>query len=168
MDVSSTRTLVLLASPQFIAAPGNKAVLESILKANQRRMLRSVVVDEAHLFAQQSDFRISIRMLKDLIFTPIFPPNKEKDWPILLVMSATITARSRERIEKLIGVDFPDHCRLDLGPDHYAQRNIKLEYYLSGQHAAYLGQLVADLANKDKNGEQMVIFSTFCMNSIMI
>ena len=168
MDVSSTRTLVLLASPQFIAAPGNKAVLESILKANQRRMLRSVVVDEAHLFVQQSDFRIAIRMLKDLLFAPIFPPSKEEDWPILLVMSATITARSRERIEKLVGVGFPDRCRLDLGPDHYAQRNIKLEYYLSGQHAAYLQWLVVDLMDKEKNDEQMVVFSTFSSSTISL
>ena len=72
--------------------------------------------------------------------------DQEKDWPILLVMSATITTRSREKIGELIGVKFPDKCRLDLGHDHYAQRNIRLEYYLSGQHAAYLEWIAAYLA----------------------
>ena len=168
MDGSSKRTLVLLASPQFIAAPGNKAVLKSILEANKRRVLRSVVVDEAHLLAQQSVFRIAIRMLKDLLFAPIFPTGKEKDWPILLVMSATITTRSREKIEELIGVKFPDRCRLDLGHDHYSQRNIRLEYYLSGQHAAYLEWIAAYLENEENDSEQCVIFSTNSSSTISL
>ena len=60
-----------LCSPQYIAT--NTFFREALLRAHGRRVLRLVVVDEAHLYAAHGrSFREKIRVLKQVFFLKIY------------------------------------------------------------------------------------------------
>ena len=58
LEDTTTSTMFLFMSPQFLCQKANKALLEELLSAHERKILRVVALDEIHLHIQHSSFRI--------------------------------------------------------------------------------------------------------------
>src|SRR6056300_1990588 len=73
LEETTTSTIFLFTSPQFMCKSSNKSLLDALLSAHQRAgVLRVVGIDEAHLFVLHSLFRVEIHMLTELFFKKIF------------------------------------------------------------------------------------------------
>ena len=98
-------TIFLFASPQYMAA--NPKLIEALLRAYKRNVLRAVGIDEAHLFVGQSHFRLCIRMLKDVLWKHIFDPSEPEMHPAFYAMTATMTLEYILLLEELTTLSFP-------------------------------------------------------------
>ena len=70
-DAQSSSVIFCLCSPQYIT--NNKSFLEALLRAHERKVLRLVAIDKAHLYAAHGrSFREEIRVLKHVFFSNIY------------------------------------------------------------------------------------------------
>ena len=92
IGANSSSTLYCFTSPQYIV--DNPSFLNALLRCHERRTLRFVAIDEAHLYAQHGKtFRESIRILKASFFEKVFA--KEAAYhPLFMAM----TTRTRSLV----------------------------------------------------------------------
>ena len=70
-DTQSSSVMFLLCSPQYIT--NNKFFLEALLRAHERKVLRLVAINEAHLYAAHGrSFWQEIRVLKHVFFSKVY------------------------------------------------------------------------------------------------
>ncbi len=153
---TTTSTIFLFTSPQFMCKSSNKSLLDALLSAHQRAgVLRVVGIDEAHLFVLHSLFRVEIHMLTELFFKKIFNEgNVEWQHPILLAMTATMPLSLVPKLEALTNVTFENHDLYRPGTEHFQRRYIKIEYGVrSDTFAQSLDRLVDVLTNSILNEE---------------
>mmetsp|Transcript_15996 Transcript_15996/g.27214 ORF Transcript_15996/g.27214 Transcript_15996/m.27214 type:complete len:404 (-) Transcript_15996:1753-2964(-) len=122
----TTSTIFLFTSPQFLCQQSNKPLLDELISAHKRGVLRVVGIDEAHLFVQHSSFRVEIHMLTELFFKKVFDKERPKSHPVLLAMTATMPDRFVPKLEALIATRPPMVRPPEL--DHFEQRHIKMEF----------------------------------------
>ena len=150
MREDTTSTIFLIASPQFMTRESSKGLMDAILKAHKdRRLLRTVVIDEAHLYVQHSSFRTAIRMLKDTFFKIVFPEDDPSGHPNFVLASATMTPGMVKSAETLTNVKFPPDSRIWPGEDHYRQRDIKMDYGVSNTYASKMNEIVDRLKREE-------------------
>mmetsp|Transcript_31075 Transcript_31075/g.69711 ORF Transcript_31075/g.69711 Transcript_31075/m.69711 type:complete len:694 (-) Transcript_31075:1581-3662(-) len=142
MEEDTTSTIFLIASPQFMTRESSKDLMSAILNAHKRRLLRTVVIDEVHLYVQHSSFRTAIRMLKDTFFKIVFPEADPSGHPNFVLASATMTPRMVRSAEALTNVKLPSECRIWPGEEHFQQREIKMVYSVSNTYTGNLNQIV--------------------------
>ena len=106
---NTSSTLILLCSPQALAT--DKDLLAAVLRAYQRKILRLVAIDEAHLYAMHGrSFRESIRVLQHVFFGVLFA--ESATWsPLFLAMTATMPATLLASFSTLTNVDWTIPCR---------------------------------------------------------
>jgi superfamily II DNA/RNA helicase len=128
-DSSSTR--LLLCSPQYLA--DTPAFLAAVLRANSRRLLRLVAVDEAHLIAMHGrTFRDAIRVLADDFFSVVFSQNAQYS-PLFLAMTATMSDSLLRSFKDLTSVDWTKPChQLWSSAKEFQQRNIEMDLKVTG------------------------------------
>ena len=158
LKATTTSTIFLFTSPQFLCKESSKELLSSLISARKRNVLRVVGIDEAHLMVQHSFFRVEIHMLTELFFKEIFDHDKSTH-PIYLAMTATMPLQYVPKLEALTHVSL-EKCRL-LRPDrsHFLQLNVKMAYIvntLTFTHA--LDQLVNVI--KDSPTDCVVVLTT--------
>ena len=90
LEDTTTSTIFLFMSPQFLCQKANKPLLEELLSAHKRKILRVVALDEIHLHIQHSSFRVEILMLRELFFNKVFSKDNPQSHPVFLAMTATM------------------------------------------------------------------------------
>ena len=110
MKEGTTSTVFLFVSPHYLTR--HPSMVEAIVDAKRRNALCAVGIDEAHLYALHSNFRMCIRMLETVFWKRIFPANDEDSdsLPKFFAMSATMTEDIINSLKKLVGGN------VDLGP----------------------------------------------------
>ena len=103
LQETTTSTIFLFTSPQFICKESSKDLLSALISARKRNVLRVVGIDEGHLFVQHSFFRVEIHMLSELFFKNIFDEDT-RTHPIYLAMTATMPLKYIPRLEALTRV----------------------------------------------------------------
>ena len=114
-------TMLLMCSPQYLAE--TTAFRLAVMRNIERRVVRMVAIDEAHLYAAHGrSFRESIRVLREVFFKTIYTVDAEYT-PLLLMMTATMPKPLLKSISDLTNVDFtnPDHHQWS-SPSDFQQR----------------------------------------------
>ena len=100
---TSSTCLYVFLSPQALV--DRSYLREALLACWRRRVVRLVVIDEAHLYAMHGrTFREPIRILRRVCFDVVFASGA---WhPLFLAMSATMTESLVSSLSELTNVDW--------------------------------------------------------------
>lgn len=164
LQEETTSTMFLFLSPQFLCKKSSKPLLDALVVAYERKVLRVVGIDEAHLFVLHSNFRLEIRMLKDLFFKKVFDEKNPKSHPIFLAMTATMPSNFAAKLEALTTVQLPSRRILRGSLNHFQQRGIKFEYFVRDSLFAGLDQLVEVI--KSTEADRVVVLTTLAATAI--
>ena len=100
----SSSTMFVFISPQKLNSCG--AIRAAMLRAHNRKTLRFVAIDEAHLYAMHGrSFRGELRLLHASFFEVVFRTGGEYH-PLFLLLTATMTRQLLPHISKLTNVDW--------------------------------------------------------------
>ena len=145
---TSSTTTFLLCSPQFLVDyPEFVNVLVRVCIA--KRTLRSVVIDEAHLYALHGmSFRADMRVLQDTFFAPLFAGGKERNTIFFIAGTATMSAPLLLRLSSLTHVGFPDAHRVWASADEFQQDYIQMSFVPGSNYTKNLDLLVNFVATK--------------------
>jgi len=166
LQEETTSTMFLFLSPQFLCKKSSKPLLDALVVAYERKVLRVVGIDEAHLFVLHSNFRLEIRMLKDLFFKKVFDEKNPKSHPIFLAMTATMPSNFAAKLEALTTVQLPSRRILRGSLNHFQQRGIKFEYFVRDSLFAGLDQLVEVI--KSTEADRVVVLTTLAATAIAL
>ena len=173
LEDATTSTMFLFASPQFLCQKTNKSLLDALLSAHQRKILRVVALDEAHLHVQHSAFRVEILMLRELFFNKVFSKDNPQNDPVFLAMTATMPEQYIPILASLTNVQLPCDRILRGNKDHFKQRNIQFDYIVRDSPSSGIDRLVALITNKIANEnhedfERVVVLTTLASNAIAL
>ena len=140
----TTSTIFLFVSPQFLCTKANKPLLDELLSAHKRKILRVVAVDEAHLHVQHSRFRVEILMLRELFFKKVFSNDDPRSHPVFLAMTATMPKQYIPRLIDLTNVQLSvsGESIFRGNRQHFSQRNIQFGFKVRDSYNAGLDRLV--------------------------
>ena len=152
----TTPTMFLFVSPQFLTS--NPELVEALVHAHNRRVLRGLGIDDVHLYVGHSQFRLEIRALKDLIWLRFFPPDKPSIHPNYFVRTATITPYYINMLVGLTGIPLKSECFLWPDADHFERENIDIQLSVSMEMTAQYKAMLAELERTSTG--RVVIFVT--------
>ena len=118
--------MYVFASPHLLVMfPG---VRNALLNCARKGTLRSVTLDEAHLFVKQgATFRPKIRMLGATFFQLLYKNKSPKKRPFLVCTIATSSKNNQGRLEEITRVLFPPKHRCWAYASDFRQRSIKMK-----------------------------------------
>ena len=131
ITVDGSETLVLFCSPQYLVE--HDSFRGALLRCHQRRTLRLVGIDEAHIYSMHGrSFRSCIFVLRNIFFLLLFGPNATHS-PLFLAMMATMPKTLVEHFSSLTHVNFgsPLH-QLRASAGEFHQRNISIRLRVRG------------------------------------
>jgi superfamily II DNA helicase RecQ len=100
----SSSVMFIFVSPQKLVSCGSMRA--AILRCHQRKTLRLVVIDEAHLYAMHGrSFRGDLRLLQKSFFEVVFRSGGAYH-PLFLLLTATMTRQLLPHLSKLTNVDW--------------------------------------------------------------
>ena len=145
---TTTSTIFLVSSPQFMA--NNKAFVDVLLHTCRPNCtLRSVMIDEAHVWAQHgSSFRSEMRHLSSNLFKPLFG-HGDSDGIFFLACTATMTDRNVNFLSSLCSVGFPDEAKVWAEADMFSQDYISVHLRIGSEYSKSLDDTVAFLSEDD-------------------
>ena len=160
LRVDTTSTIFVFISPQFLVF--HRDALQVMLGAIDRRVLRTIVLDEFHLHVQHGEsFRHQIRHLRDIFFRPAMHPRSPNTFvPRLLATSATVPFDYPQGLGRLLTIDIPPRAIFRGSEQSFTQLDIKMEQIMcnKGDFVQYgLAKAVAFLQS-DPDGK-CVIFT---------
>mmetsp|Transcript_10303 Transcript_10303/g.15594 ORF Transcript_10303/g.15594 Transcript_10303/m.15594 type:complete len:602 (+) Transcript_10303:55-1860(+) len=173
LDDTTTSTIFLFASPQFLCNKANKPLLDELLSAHKRKILRVVAVDEAHLHVQHSSFRVEILMLRDLFFKKVFNKDDPRSHPVFFAMTATMPKQYIPRLVALTNVQLSRDNIFRGNQKHFSQHNIQFGFKVRDSFNAGLDRLVGVITNTITNehheeSERVVVLTTLAYNAITL
>ena len=143
-------TIFVFASPKFLAKYQHirRVLVEDCKRAGT---LRSVTIDEAHLFAQHgSSFRPEIRHCAEHVIKPIrkrTPTDTSR--PFYVLLSATMSLGDRTTMSKMTDVGFDSEKFIVRGtPSHFLQESITMIHKVGAEFTRHLDLGVHHLQNK--------------------
>ena len=144
---STTSTIFLVSSPQFMTK--HKAFIDVLLhNCRVNRTLRSVMVDEAHVWAQHgSSFRYEMRQLSATFFKPLF--RRGSSTPFFLACTATMNIRNTAFLSSLCAVGFPDEAKVWAEPHMFNQDYISVDIRIGSEYAKSLDETVTFLRENE-------------------
>ncbi len=169
MKESTTSTVFLFVSPHYLTR--HSSMVDAIVDAKKRNALCAVGIDEAHLYALHSSFRMCIRLLENVFWKRIFPADGEDSWPKFFAMSATMTEEIINLLKELVGgaVDLGSSMRIWPSREHFEQRSILHQYYTRGGNNPYqIGVKNAVSLITGTEVPLVLVFTTLETNSIKI
>ena len=136
---NSTATKFFFISPQYLVKHAD--VRNTLLKCARNGVLRSITIDEAHLWAQHgTSFRYEIRHLQKTFFQPIYSGNGEG--PLFLATSATVSLSTVASISNLTAVGFPHPNRVVASAEDFGQHYITMQHKVSHEYTKSLDAVV--------------------------
>ena len=144
----SSSTMYLFTSPQYVV--DHPIFLRTLLKCHERRTLRFVAIDEAHLYAMHGKtFRECIRLLQTSFFERVFGLEVDHH-PLFMVMTATMTSTILPCLSTLTSVDWESNEHQMWAPhEDFKQRNVQIDFEVTGDIGQVaLPRLVEKLKNK--------------------
>ena len=129
IDNTSSSVMFIFISPQKLVACG--PICAAILRCHQRKTLRLVVIDEAHLYAMHGrSFRGDLRLLCRSFFDVVFRSGGDYH-PLFLLLTATMTRQLIPHLSKLTNVDWSSSERqLWSGAQEFQRRYISIDLKL--------------------------------------
>ena len=144
MAPSSTSTIFFFVSPQFLSTHTN--FTKRLVKLSRERgVLRSIVMDEAHLHAQHgSSFRPDLRCLTTTFFRPIFG-KRNKRIPFFVAGTATMSRNDLEYFSGLTTVTFDESTRFWASANEFCIPTSNILFDVSSAYTSRLDRTVAHL-----------------------
>ena len=126
VPANTSHTVYVFASPHLLAMfPG---VQNALLNCARKGTLRSVTLDEAHLFVKQgATFRPKIRMLGATFFQPLYKNKSPKKRPFLVCTTATNSKNDQGWLEEMTHVVFPPEHQCWASALDFRQQSIKMK-----------------------------------------
>ena len=146
MQSCSNTTIFLIGNPQFYAKH-DKFVQVLLHCTKKRRTIRSVCIDEAHLFAQHSSFRVEICKLSATFFLPLF--NGSTLHPHLLCFTATLNKGDKNVLEDLVHTTFPLSSQMWASAEDFRQDHIYIKLKITSEYSANLKPIVEHCTNSN-------------------
>jgi len=142
----TTTTIFLFSSPQFLCK--NRNFCSILINLGRVGMLRSVAIDEVHLWAKHgSSFRSEIRQLKNDFFDPTFKNSNRS--PLFVGASATLSNLALSMISELTTIEFPiDHC-VWAEYSQFEQDSIHMSHNLTSTYTKQLDKVIDYLADNE-------------------
>lgn len=140
---------LLLVGPETLVQPWT---YEMLADAARNRVLRGLVVDEAHMIIEWGDqFRPAFKRIAPV--RRLLQEAAPADSPLrTLVLTATLPASEREEVSRALGIVGPLHT--------FEHRGIRNEHYLAVKqfpnHGSKLAQLVTDVRRLRKSGPGII------------
>jgi hypothetical protein len=126
----TTSTTFLFVSPQLIM--NNPNVRNCLIKAHSKSILKSVFLDEVHLYVDHGvSFRDDIAALKESFFSIVFPPNKPSVHPCFCSMTGTFTRDQVSSLADLVGFTIPQSGIQWGSMEDFARREIEIVFSIS-------------------------------------
>ena len=127
----------------------NKAFVNVLLHTcRPNRTLRSVMIDEAHVWAQHgSTFRSEMRELSSTLFKPLFGSGDSGIF--FLGCSATMTKRHVTLLSSLCSVGFPDDAKVWAQANMFSQDYMSVHLKIGSEYSKALDDTVAFLSEDD-------------------
>lgn len=142
----TTTTIFFFCSPQFLVT--KQSFLQSIIDLAKKGIVRSISIDEAHLWAKQgSSFREDIRQLKHDFFLPIFRDPKFS--PLFFGVTATMSQITRSILSDLTTIGFPPDCRVWADFNQFEQDSIVMNHIVTSDYTRSLKKVVDYLADNE-------------------
>jgi superfamily II DNA helicase RecQ len=130
LPCNTRSTIFLFCSPQIIQ--NDARVKNCLLEAHSKLILKSVFLDEVHLYVEHgSSFRDDISNLKETFFSKLFPANNRLVHPSFCAMSATFTKKHQNNLHKLIGFSMPPRGIRWALADDFCRREIDIRFSVS-------------------------------------
>ena len=136
----TSSTVILFGSPQFFC--NNLHFIDALFQCNNNRLLRSVVIDEYHLFAQHGgSFRPEIRMFSDIFIRRIFNMSP-RERPFFVALTATMSLNDLGAGSAITRVGFPQRYRYWAEADDFDQPNTTLIHRVGSDFTKNLDRVV--------------------------
>jgi len=134
-DTSST--IFIICSPQFFVK--NPAFTKTIVEAEERRILRLVVIGKVHLYVHHgSSFQVDIRQLRDDLFVKVFDLTNPHLHPKAILATGSLQSQYILMASSLTTIGLPP-TTWQWGPSKdFGQRNITMNFANSANHLTCL------------------------------
>ena len=146
-------TIFVFASPQFLAKYQHirRVLVEDCKRAGT---LRSVTIDEAHLFAQHgSSFRPEIRHCANHVIKPIRKrTSTDQSRPFYVLLSATMSLGDRTTLSNMTGVGFDSDDFIVRGtPSDFLQEGITMIHKVGSEFTRHLDHGIKHLQQESSS-----------------
>jgi hypothetical protein len=130
LQADDDSTVFIFCSPQ--ALQNRPKVQQALLRAHSKLVLKSVFVDEVHLYVDHgTSFREDISSLTQSFFSLVFPPNNVQVHPAFCAMTGTFTKAHADSLHSLLGFVIPSTGVLWGSPSDFSKRGITIKYSVS-------------------------------------
>ena len=154
LDKNSPTTIYEMGSPQLLAL--HEDFVETLIFCAKKGTLRSITVNEAHLYAQHgSSSRAQIRANQEKLFKRILNNNVR---PIVLAMTATMGEIELKQLEGLLRTEFPMKCRTWASCDDFNQDQIEIKVKISSEYLRHL-ETVVDFVDTGNGEKHVCVFA---------
>ena len=156
MKTSSTTTIILLASPQFLC--NHKEFVDVLLKkCLPNKTLRSIMIDEAHLWAEHGmTFRPEIRILGETLLKPIY--QRRDNSIFFLAGTGTMSECNLKGFTTLTSIAFKADARTWSKSEEFCQDYIKMQIQVGSDYTKALDKTVTCI-DKDSGDGACFIFA---------